>query len=171
MRSTQTRTERAWNIPFQSSGASPQPLNTRLKYICFYLFIFFNWLSAAVMVPKSHDEGGVADRYQPLSVSLTTADPVLVDPSQHQQFLPFAEAELRTGSRVVAQRSYWPEDTQQRCPQPNIHRLQTITSSPSHNVAESCVSHNAGSPVSHQLLSVKDKKDNRSFSGASCTHC
>lgn len=58
------------------------------------------------MVPKSHDEGGVANRHQPLFVSLTTANPVLIDSPQHHEFLPFAEAELRTCSSVVTQRSY-----------------------------------------------------------------
>lgn len=57
---------------------------------------------------KSHDEGGVANRHQALSVSLTTADPVSVHPSQHQQLLPLAEGELRAGPGVVAQRSHRP---------------------------------------------------------------
>jgi len=103
--------------PFQSSEAWPQPLNTRLKYIYIYLFEFFYWLSAAVTEAKSHDEGGVAKRYQSLFVSLTTANPVLIDSSQHHQFFTFAEAQLRTRSGVVTQRPYRPEDRRQRSSQ------------------------------------------------------
>lgn len=69
-------------------------------FVCFFLLID--------EVQKSHDEGGVANRHQALSVSLTTADPVSVHPSQHQQLLPLAEGELRAGPSVVAQRSHRP---------------------------------------------------------------
>lgn len=71
------------------------------------------------MVPMSHDEGCVANRYQSLFVSLTAANPVLIDASQHQELLPFAEAELRTASTVVTQCSYRPENRQQRNPEAN----------------------------------------------------
>lgn len=65
--------------------------------------------SAEVTVLTSHDERGVANRYQPLLVSLTTSNPILIDASQHHQLFAFAEAELRTGSGVVTQHSNGPE--------------------------------------------------------------
>lgn len=57
----------------------------------------------------SHDERGVANRYQPLHFSLTTSNPILIHASQHHQLFAFAEGELRTGSSVVTQRSNGPE--------------------------------------------------------------
>lgn len=73
--------------------------------MCFFVVVFFLLIDE---VQKSHDEGGVANRHQALSVSLTTADPVSVHPSQHQQLLPLAEGELRAGPGMVAQRSHRP---------------------------------------------------------------
>lgn len=66
------------------------------------------------MVPVSHYKGGVADWYQPFSVSLATTNPVLIHATQHHQFLPFAEAELRPISSVVAERSNRPEEEGQQ---------------------------------------------------------
>lgn len=101
--------------PSKSSATSPQPLNTHPKYRYSYMYIFYMylfllyWMRAELLVPTSHDEGGVANRYQPLLVSLTTTNPVVIDASQHHEFLPFAEAELRTLSCVVTQHPNGPE--------------------------------------------------------------